>query len=183
MKSKKINKARIKTLAGFSLLELLVVLFLLSLGYATLYSAGIGDSDQSDSFETTKSEVRASIRYAKRLALAKGQPVAVSILADEIRLFDSTGTNAIPSPTTKKAYVVSSSFSLSSFVVDETTLMLADGNSVSQIYFDEHGRLSSKVTAGDAFSPLKDSVSITISDAGGAAEKIVTINNITGELM
>ena len=155
----------------------------MSLGYATLYSAGIGGDDQSDSFESAKAEVRESIRYAKRLALAKGQPVAISVLADEVRLYDSTGTTPIPSPLTKSAYVVSSDFTLSSFVLDESTLLLADGDNVTQIFFDEHGRLSSRAAAADALSPLKNSVTITITNISGTAENILNINNITGELM
>lgn len=175
------KKARFNSLEGFTLLELLIVLFLLSLGYASLYSAGLGKNKEVDDFQTTKEESREIITFARRLAQAKGSPIAVKITTNKIQLFDDTETTPIPSPLSTKVtpYEVISNFRLST-----GTLKLHNTTPVTLFYFDSEGRLSSREKPTDTnLLPLSTVLKITIEETPGTTEELLTISNVTGEIM
>lgn len=172
------TKARCNTRAGFTLLELLIVLFLLSLGYLTLYSAGF-EEDETDKYAETINESREIIRYARRYAIAKGMPVMVTVSADGISLHDHNGSDTIMSPLNESvSYQTSSDYTLSN-----GTLRTSGGTQVSAFYFDYQGRLASRDGSSGDFYPLQERIAVTIKADDGSTNTFLLLSNVTGELM
>ena len=174
--------------AGFTLLELLIVLFLLSLGYATLFSSGFGQqTTTADDVQNTVTQSRNIVRYARRLAISKGSPVAVTINADSIQLHNLDATT-VPSPgNSNQAYQLDSAFALS-----QSELLLRSSETVASFYFDEDGRITSRVSDSESFQPFKTPIAIAMAnydngnDDGSYATTdtaFLLISNVTGELI
>lgn|GEM_PF-6444224 len=173
------QKARINTRAGFTLLELLIVLFLLSMGYASLYSAGLGSSDDGDTYQQTIEESREIILYGRKLALAKGQAVMVRISNKKIQLLNQDGSTAVPSPTEQSgAYEV-----ISAYAYSRSTLKLYDDTDVTDFYFDSQGRLASRASTADELVPLILPLTLGLQDDAGTNTGFILLSNVTGELI
>ncbi len=172
-------KARSKRSRGFTLLELLIVLFLLSLGYVSLYSAGLGQTDDTDDYASAVAENQQVLRYARQLAIAKGQPVAFSIDSASIQLFASDGTTAVPSPfKINEAYSV-----VSSHVLTSSSQLRYDDITPTQLYFDAAGRLTATTAPSLTHAPLKQSLTLMMRNDSGVDEPYLLISNVTGELI
>jgi len=177
------------TRTGFTLLELLIVLFILSLGYVSLFSSGMGQQDsETDDLQSTVSESLDAISYARRLAVATGSPIEVVLGTADIQLFNEDGS-ATPLPeNSAKPYLVESDFSYKSSILE-----LYTGESVSSFFFNERGRLVSRESDSADMQPLSTPLAMSIAgydNSGKAAaynDKIesafLLINNVTGELM
>jgi len=177
------------TRTGFTLLELLIVIFLLSLGYVSLFSSGLGQStDTVDGRQITVMQSRDAIRYARRLAIANGTPVEVIVNSDNIQLFLEDGT-ATPSPEkSSQPYRIDSDFELSN-----SSMKLLDNDTVITFFFDVSGRPVSRSSSGDEMQPLTDPFKIFLAgyDNGNDdgdytkddVEAFLLISNLTGELI
>lgn len=182
------HQARFNTRAGFTLLELLIVLFLLTLGYVSLFSSGLGQQPTTaDDRQTVVTESRDIIRYARRLALAKGSPIAVKFGPNKIQLLALDGTT-VPSPAdATQPYQVESTFTFKDNQPD-----LRSEDPATELYFDDKGRLVSRKNTNAAMEPYQTAVIIAlegytnannVSSYSDGGEAFLLISNVTGELI
>lgn len=164
------------------------MLFLLTLGYVSLFSTGLGQqSTTAEGMQSTIADSRNIVRHARRLAIAKGTPVAVKFSASDIQLLNLDGTT-IPSPAdTSKPYRLETTFTLRS-----SQLLLRSAVTATEIYFDEKGRPVSREDESSAMEPFKtpvilDLVGYNNGDDDGSYptsdEAFLLISNVTGELI
>lgn len=183
MSKNHIDRTRYITVAGFTLLELLIVLFLVSLGYVSLYSARQEPSQGSSSFETTSKEAITAIRYARNFALASGRPVAITIKPSSVTLTEQDLSTPLQSPTEAKPYSISAP---DNFSFKQGTIETIGSKKLDQFYFDNQGRLGSFEQGSNVMSPLKSPLSISYEDSSqsrATQHPFMEISNVTGEIM
>lgn len=182
------QKAPSTTRAGFTLLELLIVLFLLTLGYVSLFSTSLGQqSTAAEDMQSTIADSRNIVRHARRLAIAKGAPIAVKFSTSDIQLLNFDGTT-ISSPTdASEPYRIETTFTFRN-----SQLLLRSAVTATELYFDEKGRPVSREDSSSAMEPFQTPVTLELvgynngDDDGSYStgdEAFLLISNVTGELI
>lgn len=182
------HQARFNTRAGFTLLELLIVLFLLTLGYVSLFSTGLGEqSTTAEDMKSTIADSRNIVRHARRLAIAKGAPIAVKFSSSEIQLLNLDGSTISSPADAAEPYRVETTFTLRN-----SQLLLRSEVTALELYFDENGRPVSREDASSAMEPFKTPIILDLvgynngNDDGNYStsdEAFLLISNVTGELI
>lgn len=182
------HRARFNTKAGFTLLELLIVLFLLSLGYVSLFSAGLGQQPTTaDDLQTTVTNSRNIVRYARRLAIAKGDPIAVKFSTSDIQLLHFDGSTVKAPEDMSQPYRLDTTLTLRN-----SQLLLRSEDTATELYFDEKGRPTSRINASSPMQPFQTPITLEIAgynngDDDGkyptSDEAFLLISNVTGELI
>lgn len=162
------------------------MVFILSLGYASLYSTGLGerDTDTGSPVELVQ-QTRDLLRFARRLSIAQGVHVQVKVDSDGIALTKPDGSQLSAPANTALPFRVDSP------LLRTTVLYTADDDRIDSFVFNEKGQPMADA-GGGAFQPLKAPIQVAATgydnedDDGRFStddQAFLLISNLTGELI
>ena len=150
---------------GFTLIEIVVVLVLISIISATVFTRSITTDQINISAQTEK--IKSHIRYAQSLAMKRSEIWAIKCASNEYWLFSGVDPDNGPNQEIlpgEKAVKIS---------LDDLNLTMGDFT----VFFDRYGKPYSAYTDESSNTPLSSDLTITVS---GTQSRNLTITPETG---
>jgi prepilin-type N-terminal cleavage/methylation domain-containing protein len=150
---------------GFTLIEIVVVLVLISIIAATVFTRSITTDQVNFGAQTEK--IKSHIRYAQSMAMKRSEIWGISCASDEYWLFNGADPDNGPNQEIlpgEKAVKIS---------LDDVNLTMGDFT----VFFDRYGKPYDAYTDESSNNPLSSDLTITVS---GSQSRNLTITPETG---